>query len=1109
MIVTFVSECEKNALKKTRRVLDAFASRIGSRTWQTIITEEGLQAVKKLLRRTATKNTAVSCHWIRSRSRTELLWIVGNREAFNSEGMVPVNSTKQKIINTQWENNWHYLPLMKALVALAGLFHDLGKASQAFQEKLTLAKKIADPLRHEWLSLLFLQEIVDGATEDETWLTRLHDGKINAAELRRQVENIYDEITVKKSIGSKYTAPLTSLPPAAAVIGWLIVSHHKMPLSQNPKEYRGDNSSSPEQILKKIRQTWGYENCGDNFDEKLPECFNFSGGLPIESLKWQRESKKWTKRMVAVLPLLDKSLKNGAWRPVLHHTRLCLMLADHHYSSQDADKRAWDNTSLYANSSRAEKGKGPQLNQKLSEHLVCVARQAVTNVYALPGFDGSDKNRCQRAEDLRQLRKKSSDLRFRWQDKAVEKISAWRNLTKMDSDHFGFFAVNMASTGTGKTFANAKIMRALSPDGNSLRYILALGLRTLTLQTGQEYRERIKLEEEDLAVLIGSRAVRDLFEREKESETGSESDAPLLLNDLESGIRPTDFFLSTVLQSHKACRLLYTPVLSCTIDHLMDAVEGVKGGHQILPGLRLLSSDLVIDEVDDFDGEDLIAIGRLIHLAAMLGRKVVISSATIPPDLAEGFFNVYQAGWQLFSSFAEQPAHVGCAWIDDNNTVLKGLECGEDGRTTFRELHGEFVTARLKFLHRELPRRRVTLISCNPEEDTNEAPLRTRYYSIIKDAAVQMHQLHAIIDKRSGKKVSFGVVRMANINPCIELTRFLLTASLPEGVALRTMAYHSGQVLAMRSMQENHLDAVLKRKDGDAPFKNEIIHTHLENCTEDNVIFLLVASPVEEVGRDHDFDWAVVEPSSFRSLIQLAGRVLRHRQAQEGMPPNIALLQYNLKGFLGMARKEPEKVVFTRPGYESKENLLTSHDLAVLTDLSELEERLDAKPRITQSTELQPTLRLADLEHHVIHNLLTRYEKMGPETMQGWLENCWWLTAVPQSLVRFRRSSGQLLVYLQMENGEEKFVEQDQYDEVRSIELEYGISRLEPLSEVERVRLWMVRDYADLLARLAEQFTGGNLGRAALRYGELTLPTYGKDNNNLSFAYSDELGLWR
>jgi CRISPR-associated endonuclease/helicase Cas3 len=50
MLVTFISECEKKALKRTRRVLDAFANRIGNNTWQTPITEEGLDAIKKLQR---------------------------------------------------------------------------------------------------------------------------------------------------------------------------------------------------------------------------------------------------------------------------------------------------------------------------------------------------------------------------------------------------------------------------------------------------------------------------------------------------------------------------------------------------------------------------------------------------------------------------------------------------------------------------------------------------------------------------------------------------------------------------------------------------------------------------------------------------------------------------------------------------------------------------------------------------------------------------------------------------------------------------------------------------------------------------------------------------
>ena len=150
-MVTFVSQCQRKSLNRTRRVLDAFANRIGDNTWQTVITEDGLVAVKKLLRKTASKNTAVSCHWIRSRSRSELVWVVGNRSAFNSQGIVPVNITQKELPINLWENNWAYLPVIKALVAVAALLHDWGKASALFQEKLQKASKGSDPIRHEWI----------------------------------------------------------------------------------------------------------------------------------------------------------------------------------------------------------------------------------------------------------------------------------------------------------------------------------------------------------------------------------------------------------------------------------------------------------------------------------------------------------------------------------------------------------------------------------------------------------------------------------------------------------------------------------------------------------------------------------------------------------------------------------------------------------------------------------------------------------------------------------------------------------------------------------------------------------------------------------------------
>ena len=166
MMVTFVSQCEKKALKRTRRVLDAFANRIGDNTWQTVITQEGLNAVKKLLRRTASKSTAISCHWLRSRSRSELVWVVGKKSKFNSQGFVPVNYTEKEVLidimNTKIDKNQLYAntslqPLAQHLfavgcvaeiifsklfhddaslekaVGISGFLHDIGKIDTEFQ----------------------------------------------------------------------------------------------------------------------------------------------------------------------------------------------------------------------------------------------------------------------------------------------------------------------------------------------------------------------------------------------------------------------------------------------------------------------------------------------------------------------------------------------------------------------------------------------------------------------------------------------------------------------------------------------------------------------------------------------------------------------------------------------------------------------------------------------------------------------------------------------------------------------------------------------------------------------------------------------------------------
>ncbi|NMT18877.1 hypothetical protein HKA99_31520, partial [Vibrio parahaemolyticus] len=80
----------------------------------------------------------------------------------------------------------------------------------------------------------------------------------------------------------------------------------------------------------------------------------------------------------------------------------------------------------------------------------------------------------------------------------------------------------------------------------------------------------------------------------------------------------------------------------------------------------------------------------------------------------------------------------------------------------------------------------------------------------------EKHQHHSTFDLVSQTHVSFGVVRVANIQPCVRLTQYLLACDgWPEDTEIRCMAYHSQQVLLLRHEQEKHLDIVLKRKEKD------------------------------------------------------------------------------------------------------------------------------------------------------------------------------------------------------------------------------------------------------------------------------------------------------
>jgi CRISPR-associated endonuclease/helicase Cas3 len=1111
MMVIFTSRSEKKTLYTVRRILDSFADRIGNDTWKTVITAEGLLTVKTLLRKNATKSMAVSCHWIRSRSRSELVWIVGNRDKFNEEGIVPVNSTLKNITHGEWENGWRYLPVIKSLAAVAGLLHDWGKSSDLFQQKLRNKSFEADPFRHEWISCKLMEALViySGVLDtDSRWLELFAENTLDIP----QIESIAAQHSGEDSIGK-----LISLPPIASVLVWLILSHHRVPNIEKNK-YENTSKETFWEMLHSIDASWGYENTHiEKEDAKWDLCFTFHRGILFgNAAVWLKNIKKWSERLLSqqqiIIDIMAEPEFKKSFRLVLEYARLCLMLGDHYSSSlpkvTDSKKISqWAKNELWANTDQNG------VKQYLEEHLVNVSHQALKIAHQLPVF----YNNMEKAYDVKFLKKKGP-IQFRWQDHVVEKIKVFR---KDHENNQAYFIVNMASTGCGKTIANAKIMQAISDDEKSLRYILALGLRTLTLQTGDEYRERIGLDASELAVLIGSSAIKELHEQEKHEEPSiSGVIEELLAEDLDYIDTCSDnqtafldiFFNGKNGNVSKNKAFLYKPVLVATIDHMMGATETTRGGRYILPFLRLMSSDLVIDEIDDFDKKDLIAIARLVHLAGMFGRNAVLSSATIPPDLAEGMYRAYVEGLACYNSFFIEPKSCNVILCDEFKSKIDNIK----GRNpeAYQKLHNGFIEKRIKCLEREPVRRKGYIVECMLSEDMdaksnkNSLSLKETYFDTIRSTIEKLHDANYVVDKQTGKKISFGVVRVANIQPCVALSLYFMRCTWTDGYAIHMMTYHSRQILLLRHEQEQYLDAVLKRKYESAvpvDFTDPVIRKHIDAAKGDNVIFFVVATPVEEIGRDHDFDWALVEPSSYRSIIQLAGRILRHRKINHAVNTyNMAIMQYNIKGLQG------KKQAFNCPGYEQGKYYLASHNLKDIVDEVSLEKRIDAVLRIKKASRLDPQHKLIDLEHSVMQDFNSTTEQ-GPQCLHGWIQEYWWLTALPQCFNRFRESYAEdIKLYACYDEGTIDFCEYTAEECVKRTDF-FGIHAYKKITNEMGERLWIVRDYISSLKKQVkpedERPFEVIMKYMSLRFGELTIPD--PKGKNIKWQYSDQLGLFK
>jgi CRISPR-associated endonuclease/helicase Cas3 len=863
MHVVFVSSCESKAIKKTRAIIDRYATRIADRSWASPFTIEALDEVHQALKRTATRQTSVACYQNIGRDGLKLKWIVGNKQAYDGFGAYAIETRSRK----------KEFPLFlrhAALVAHAsGLGHDFGKANQKFASKLlSTEKNESDKVRHEWIS---------------AWLIENMDGDFSVKSLK-EAWAAWEKSGTRQVVdkNNPWLPIPTVVDTAARAMTFCVATHHRL------FGYADTKSSIPPKnhgIDKHI-------NGMASVQSEIKKCTIADWG-PWESVMDQLAIKY--KRIQEI------EGDSHYWRGVSLIARACLVLADHEVSSMRYGKKS--NTDTWANSVKNENGERKH-NQPLTYHLETVGKYAAANITMFIGTDLPMVSAETRAKIEAPVAKDAD--KYGWQD---EGFNFLRERVSKDPS----LIFNVAGTGAGKTLGNVKILAALNPDG--LRITAGFNLRTLTLQTRDAYKQQIGLQDDEIGCIVGGAnniiekihgfALHDDEDRKEAQEwnikTVTRNDLPDWLNHFHSN------------NKEHCLKLIGTPVIVTTMDHLIEAGEPGKQAGHALAMMRIASSDLIIDEADSYDPKSLMAVLRVIEIAAMFGRNIVVSSATLPVVLA----NAISQAWQSGNTMCKALRGTGDGQIYCISNKIAPKQVGFDGFRNSYESYVEQIA--IKVAQSEVTKI-FGIVSPIIDPDNPQKGFINRIATSIEELHQANHQQVA------NKTVSIGLVRVANVDPCIEIAE---TLAAHDGHAdIYAMTYHAREVLARRTWKEKGLDLILTRKPDQKPdwwVRSPEIQKIIDASQKNMIIFVVVATPVAEVGRDHDYDWAVIEPSSMTSIIQTSGRVNRHR-LKPICYPNIHILNRNW-AYLMPTQYKNESNCYTSPGHQITMDKVKTHVL--------------------------------------------------------------------------------------------------------------------------------------------------------------------------------------
>ncbi len=437
--------------------------------------------------------------------------------------------------------------------------------------------------------------------------------------------------------------------------------------------------------------------------------------------------------------------------------------------------------------------------------------------------------------------------RYEWQNRAVE-------LAQNSSSGLPSLTFMFAGTGTGKTKTAVKLIGALR---NKLRFNTLLSLRSLTLQTGDAYLKEVGLGYNDCSIIIGSKVSELMHNADKLDE---KFDGYAVINKRQIDAGDREYLSVFAGKSKRKVPCYFTPVICSTVDMLIDGVTKTD----IISRLRLSNSDLILDEIDSYSEEDHFVICQMIFVAACSGRNIIVASATMPEETVKAIHMAYEHGIRVHNAFQEQDSGYSVFFVSEHIADYIDLKCDAN---QFESAYRASIEKHIACL--QAVKRRVEYVPMRNDAGADE------YFDTVYNQIGMMANNHFVVGDKG--RISIGIVRFNNVST---VRRFMAYCQGRDNH--RYICYHSRFPNVIKGKMEKYLLGLMNRK-----YVNGVDPATLITGDIGDGVIILVTSPIVETGRDFDADWAITEPCSNHSLVQLAGRVLRHRDI-EVTHPNVA-----------------------------------------------------------------------------------------------------------------------------------------------------------------------------------------------------------------------------